>query len=238
MSENEPDCPSSLTLERYLAEELPVEGADARHVASCPRCSERLVGMKHDGDAYMASSDAADVRRLLAEERTPAPTRRRRWWAVAAPGLAAAAAVSLLVVVHRPTVADLTSKGGSSVELLVGHEGRVAPWDGRALVKGDELQLVWTGAEVAYVAVVGREDSGETAAWFPAPPERRAARLEPGRRAVGGGLLFDPPFHGSVHVYVGREPFAVPPLEAAIRAGGSAAFLGDHRIIVVPPSAP
>ena len=78
------------------------------------------------------------------------------------------------------------------------------------------------------MAVVGREDSGATSRWFPAGDA--ASRLEPATREFGDGLRFDPPFQGTLYVFVADDPFPVPPLEGAIRDGGAFKRKMTHRV--------
>lgn len=223
-------CPPDLILERHLAKDLSPDSPHAAHVSACSLCKGRLVRMVSEGDAYMRGDAAMRLRRLLAEQ--DRSVRRRRsvlWWGAAAPLAAAAAWIAL---VRSPAPDDSVAKGSGKVELLVGHAGQVAPWSGGALAQGDPLQLSWTSARAGYVAVIGREDEGETARWF--PEDDRATRLDPGTRTLGGSLRFDPPFAGTIYVLVGQRAFPTGPLEAAIREGREPAFPGETTKLRVP----
>jgi hypothetical protein len=190
--------------------------------------------MRSAGEAYMQSEAARALRRELAErDRRASRPGRSLWWLTLAPPLAAAAVWMFLLRSRPPS--DLVAKGAGTVELLVGHEGRLAPWTGGALARGDLLELSWTSARSAYVAVIGREDGGATSQWFPAGDE--AARLEAGAQVFGDALRFDPPFHGSVYAFFSPSVFPTRELEAAIREGREPAFSGQTIRLNVP-SAP
>jgi len=184
------------------------------------------------GEGYMQSEPAKALRaQLAALDHTQA--RRRsflRWWSVAAP-LAAAAA--WLVLFRTPATFDVTAKGSGTVALLVGHGGQVGPWTGGPLSPGDQLQLSWTSAASAYVAVIGREDGGATAVWFPENTPR-SERLEAGARAFGSSLRFEPPFRGTVYAFLADQPFSAEPLESAIREGREPTFSGKTITLHVP----
>ncbi len=181
----------------------------------------------------MGSEAAEAVRRELAARARETRSTKRRvraswWWTAVAP--VAAAAVWLLL--YRAPPGDLAAKGAATVEILVAHGGEVAPWAGEALVAGDRIQLSWTSGRAGYVAVVGRDDTGEVTRWFPVTDT--ALRLEPGARTFGDSLRFDPPFRGTVYVFVADGPFSLSPLEAAIRERRDPAFLGQAQKLRVP----
>jgi hypothetical protein len=231
VSEARPSCPPDLTLEEHLAGDLSPDSRYASHVQTCAQCADRLAAMRSTGAAYVSSDAAEKLRRRLGElDRDRSRRRRSVWlWGAAAPVAAAAAWVAL----HRtPAPNDLTAKGSATVQLLVGHDGHVAPWTGRALAKGDALQLSWTSAKAGYVAVIGREDTGATERWF--PEGDGAARLEPGTRTFGDSLRFDPPFSGTVFVLVSDSPFGTSALSAAIREQREPAFNGEKLELRVP----
>jgi len=188
--------------------------------------------MRKEGAAYAASEPARALARRLGELDRRAASKRRAfaWWGAAVP--LAAAAVWLLLL-RAPAPNDLRAKGGETVSLLLEHAGSVGPWNGAPLAPGDVLQLSWTSADAGYVAVIGREDGGATVRWFP-EKAAHAERLEPGARAFGDAMRFDPPFHGTVYAFVADRPFATDALEAAIRDGREPELAGKIVRLYVP----
>jgi hypothetical protein len=234
MSDTSETCPPDFTLERHLAGELAADSPEGAHVATCSSCATRLSAMRAEGAAYMQSDDANAVRKALAAKPSAPSVRSRAawWWTVAAP---IAAAAVWLALYRPPTPNDLAAKGAPTVELLVGHAGQVAPWNGAALAAGDPLQLSWTSSRAAYVAVIGREEQGttaETTKWFPG--EDAAPRLEPGTRTFGDSLRFDPPFHGTVYIFIADAPFSTAAVEAALREGQKPTFAGETHKLHIP----
>jgi len=232
MSERGVSCASDLTLERFLAGELAEGSVRLAHVRTCAACAARLEAMRAAGAGYMESDAADGVRKALAREGALSQTRRARpawWWGVAAP---LAAAAMWLAFVRAPPSTDLVSKGSASVALFVGHGASVVPWTGGALAAGDAVQLSWTSPHAAYVAVIGRDEGGETIRWFPAGDT--ATRLEAGTRTFGDSLRFDAPFRGTITVFVSETPFSIGPLEAAVREGREPVFRGEMQTLHVP----
>jgi hypothetical protein len=224
-------CPPDLMLEEYLLGDLSPDSAYRSHITACERCTARLSAMRSTGEAYMKGEAAEQLRGRLRElDKARAHGRRSLWWWSAVAPLAAAAAWFALY--RAPQPGDLVAKGGTTVELFVGHEGRVLPWTGGALAPGDALQLSWTSATAGYVAVIGRDEKGGTVRWFPS--DDPASRLEPGTRTFGDSLRFDSQFSGTIYVLVADGPFSTRPLEEAIREGRDPAFRGETLELRVP----
>jgi hypothetical protein len=232
MTDADARCPPEPILELHLAGELPAGSKHATHLASCARCADRIEEMKRQGDAYATSEPARALKRKLGELERRIASRRRLLaaWSATLPLVAAAVWMLLL---RGPAPNDLHAKGGETVSLLVDHAGSVGPWNGTPLAPGDVLQLSWTSSDAKYVAVIGREDGGAPVRWFP-ENEARAERLEPGTRAFGDGMRFDPPFSGTVYAFVGDRPFATDALEAAIRDGREPEFGGKTVRLHIP----
>jgi hypothetical protein len=228
-----PDCLNRFTLEKLLAGALSADSADARHAASCAHCGEALRALRAEGDAYMLSDDARALRQKLAEAseaRAPKPLLPWLRWAVP---LAVAATVSAVVVWRtRGPDDDWAPRGAPSVRLLVQRAETLSPWTQGPLQRGDVLQLEWVGARAAYVAVIGREEGGETQAWF--PTGGAAEPLAAGTRAIGDSLRFDPPFAGTVFVLTAAQPFPLEPALEAVRAGRAPALDGQVTVLKVP----
>jgi hypothetical protein len=229
-------CPPDPILELYLAGELPFGSLSRVHVSSCPRCAARLEQMKRDGDAYLESESARAVAQRL---RRLEPRKAGRRLAFAGWGaiLPLAAAAMWLLLFRTPVTPDLHAKGAGAVSLVVDHGGAVAPWNGRPLSPGDILQLSWTRADAAFVAVIGREDREAPVRWFP-EKAALAERLPAGTRSFGDGMRFDPPFHGAVYVFISDRPFATDALEAALREGREPEFVGGKAIRLDIPGPP
>jgi hypothetical protein len=228
-----PDCLNRYTLEKLLAGALPADSADARHAAGCAHCADALRALRSEGDAYMMSDDARALRqKLAAASEARAPKRLLPWLRWAVP-LAVAATVSAVVVWRgRGHDDDWAPRGAPSVRLLVQRGETLSPWTQGPLQRGDVVQLEWVGARAAYVAVIGREEGGETQAWFPSSGS--AAQLNTGTRAIGDSLRFDPPFAGTVFVLTAEQPFALEPLLEAVRAGRPPVLDGQVTTLKVP----
>jgi hypothetical protein len=226
-----PDCPSRYTLEKLLAQALSADSAEAKHASGCEHCTQVLRALRDEGQAYMLSDDARALRQKLSAASEPRkPFFAWLRWAVP---LAVAASVSAVVVWRgRGHDEGWAARGAPAVRLLVQRGATLSPWTEGPLQRGDVLQLESVGARAAYIAVIGREEGGETQAWFPA-----GASAEPvaaGTRALGDSLRFDPPFAGTVFVLAAEQPFALAPLVDAVRAGRSPTLDGQILTLSVP----
>jgi len=167
-------CLSDRALDMLLAGEPPAaRGAEqAAHLAGCAVCQGRYQSLRAGQAAF--ALQAPGFHKLA-----PAAPHRFRWWWTLAPGLAVAVLL-LLFVRPGPEATIERSKGGDALGFFVLHEGSVREGASGEIVRpGDRLQLVTTTKSPRYLAVLERDATGRSSAFF--PREGQAARREAGR---------------------------------------------------------
>jgi len=227
--------PPLLVLELQLIGE-PVGSARQEHIAGCSECAARLAGLRAEDEAYRRSPRA---RQLAARLSDPPPRRvgLRRWLLVfLVPSATAAAFAALVWPTFRHSAAtDLRAKGtprAVELSLIVRRGGLLEPWDGRPLHEGDWLQLVASRGQprqLAAFAIQGTEVTRvfpETGITSAAVPPGTDVPLGPSLRLDGHDV--------AVLIFTASEPFAIAPIESALRAGGEAPFSGERERIQCP----
>jgi hypothetical protein len=241
-------CPSSWVLERYLLDELASDRSPvAEHIATCAECRAKIAAKRADGERYMSSPEAAEVRRLLraseAIGETGAPRRSSitsRRWLLGSMSLCAAAAVLWAGgrLVSPPD--EFAAKGGPVLGLVIerGAEPQ-RPFDGGFARPGDHLQPILTTSQSGYAALFVGDPRGEVTLLFPVAGGEAAPVPPLAGAPVGGSLHVD----GSaatyeLSLYFSSRPFALDPLVAAKKAGKAPAdFAGvvlTRMLQVVP----
>jgi hypothetical protein len=186
------DCPSDLVLDRWLAGDGAAE-AQAAHLASCPRCRDRVEALRAFGAAA-----GSRVERALAAARAAPELRARRWawWPLAG---AAVAALLLAVVFAGGSAVDRSPEPpgirikGSSVRAFVRRGSEVSVVQaGQRFRPKDALRFVVTSAAPAEFLLVGIEaDSGAVLAYHPFGASRSVPLGAVNELALEGSLILD-----------------------------------------------
>ena len=180
--------PTSLTLERLSAGDLPAEAsqAAAQHVSGCERCRIFLDELEGARDEFLHEWPRERILARLEASRTPLPL-RNRWRRAGLMAAAACAAVALLFVA-RPDQRIQLKGPGVTVHRKRGDEVRILRAEDR-IRAGDALRVV--------LAVPRRE---QVSAWYIDARGRvdraladASITLDPGERALPGSVMVESP---------------------------------------------
>jgi len=230
-------CLSSLALDQLVIGQLDPGRREAvrSHVDGCYRCRVRIAALEAERVRF---ADDAPRRR-----RPASMPKLRPAIAVGAAFLAAAAAV-VLVVGRRPAPddppADTTrAKGSLRLEVYVKQGGQVLSARGALLHPGDAIRFAYAGVDGGYLAVLGRDGSGEVSRYYPpgdrAAPATRAEEEE----ALPGSIVLDgSPGPETIYLVHCDAPVPVATLTAALDLGGNLRVAGctvDHLALEKSP---
>jgi hypothetical protein len=209
-----PACLSALTLDRWLAEELPAAEAErvGTHVDGCERCAAAWRSLRETRDAT-----------VLPPLRAVAP--RRVAWRPGIAALAAGLAIAAgFAVSLRPDASGQRVKGSAvALGMWVRHGEavrRAAP--GEAVAPGDDVRFSVTTPRPAWVAVLSVDPAGRASIYF--PEGTHAAAIAPGTDVPL-------PLATRLDATVGEErvlglfcdgPVELEPVRAAIERSGDA----------------
>ena len=160
-------CVSDFLLDRLIADDGAgdPDAANIRaHLASCPRCSNRL--------AELESVEAPSFRNLFAHSIERKPPRRAGRWTMATIAVTAAAGLVFSARIKRtddPPAAART-KGALSLDLALRRpSGEVTrPAQGDIVFPGDALRFEITAARPGFVTVLALDASGAVTVYAPA----------------------------------------------------------------------
>jgi hypothetical protein len=160
-------CPSDLKLDLRIGGALPAEDQAAvdQHLQICLACAARLNQHEAFRTTFQAAPPPMRQRRVDA----PPAGRRLRWWPVAL-GSGAVAAVATLALMLVPGWLTPTTrlKGGPHLGYFVEREGRPERGaDGAILGPGTRVQFVTSHSGRHWLAVLGRDVSGQVSVYFP-----------------------------------------------------------------------
>jgi hypothetical protein len=178
-------CLSDRAIDGLLAGELAgaARTTAEAHLTGCEACSARVRDIEAARRAFPLEAPSFAA---LVSARPARPVRRWRWAWPSFAGLAAAAAALVLVLgpLRPGTPTEGTrEKGADHLSLFVMHAGaRRAGASGEIVHPGDRLQLAYTAAKGAHLAVLSRDARGRVDVLFPrgdvtAPVD--AAKLAP-----------------------------------------------------------
>jgi hypothetical protein len=217
-------CPSTLALERVLLGETPAE--TTAHVDGCDHCRAELETRRQQGEAFMASSAATDLRGRLARGESVS-TRQSQFQRVLWPALAFAAAFLLWLVSEqqsRPGMSDgamLAAKGQAALSLWQGEAGDVArevtAGEDQQVAPGTRIQPALSLAEPSQVALFVVDPKGVVTTLV---ADAGRSLYLPARAAepLGPSFRLDAELGDyTVVACVGAEPFDTAPLGAALQ---------------------
>jgi hypothetical protein len=186
-----PRCPSDLALEAHLLD--PARSPISGHVATCPRCTERLGRMRDEGADFarnvfpitVAAVEAAAVR---------APWWRRPALVFPVPALAALAAVLFLARPAGPPADYVGAKGGvGGLGLTVfapGPSGVAPVREGEMVTASAGIRFRVRTSEGCHLWIASIDAAGEVSRLHPSTAEA-SGWISRGEQDLPGGAILD-----------------------------------------------
>lgn len=212
-------CPSELALESHLLD--PDRSGIAAHVASCPRCSERLERMRAEG-ADFARNVLPFTLEAVEQAASRLPWWRRPAFVLPLPALAAVAAVLFLVRPAGPPDDYVGLKGGGGgLGLTVfapGPSGVTPLRDGGIVAASAPIRFRVRASEGCHLWIASIDAAGTVSRLYPAPDTRSGWVLASEQDLPGGAILDGRP--GMERIYAICTPHALswPEVVANVRA--------------------
>lgn len=226
-----PSCPSDLTLDELVADELHGEARRQaeEHLRGCPGCTERVVTLRRGFGAWPDATPTAILSALrdAATPPTPAPWRARLqgWLRGRGPlwvPLAVGAAVAVIVLTHRPPRPGpgsagegpgLRAKGALALHVhRMRGDGSEEMLSGAAFRPGDRLRFVVDVPWPGHLAVLGVEEGGALyTAWPLLGATEETLRAAGDAQALPGAVALDAsPGAETLYLVLCPEPAGTP----------------------------
>jgi hypothetical protein len=225
------NCPSGFAVDEVLTHGAG-SPAVAAHVASCPRCKQRVAGRRADAEGLAPM--AAEVWRAVSARAAKAAPRPWAWrrppaWAFASLSLAGALAVLAAIAVVRrsppPAASYVAAKGAFTLTIAARRGAELLTIDAAHPARsGDELRFVPSGgAPGRYVAIASVDGRGDVWLLYPASPNDSSVPMPPAGQPLPGGIVLDDaPGPERLFIVISERPVPGAAVRAAARDDASA----------------
>lgn len=225
-------CVSDLSFDSLRAGELSTaaEQQIADHVTRCGRCRDRQRTLARTHTQVEKQLPVFVPRPAAPQQQTPLPTVARLPWArrngkaLSALALAACGLLGLLPWAARERAGELDTrtKGGPGLSFYVKRGEEVFTWaPGDAVTAGDALRFVVRPRGYTEVAVLSREEDGETSLYYPRGEHSAAIDGAAASIALDGAVELDDTMRDErLFAVFCRARFATNALRSELAASG------------------